>query len=187
MLFLSLNSPLPTKLKSTFAHVLCSTFASAFDVEPPLLLNKKPDEALYEFREFSAACMEAALESPQYAANRRAALEKSAADLGAAVHTVLKPHDEELMNLIAYLYAAIGIGVTGTVPGELTFHRCYFSKRYTPELCAFMSAFDSGFVSGLCGGGTLTFDTRITEGAPCCHAIMNGQGTEDCSRPRKRI
>lgn len=39
-----------------------------------------------------------------------------------------------------------------------------------------MSAFDSGFVGGLCGGGSLVFESRITEGAPCCTALLTQEG-----------
>ena len=130
----------------------------------------RPD--LFAFREFSAACMEEALRSPSYADGRKERLRALAEDLGRRVRGVLSPDDVELAGLVTRLYAIIGIDVEGTVPGALTFRRCYFSARYTPALCAFMSAFDDGFISGLCGGGRLMFDSRITEGNPGCEACF---------------
>lgn len=179
---LRLDRPLPARIRSFGIQALCGTFACTFDVKAPDVLLLTPEKALWAFREFSAACMEEALASPSYAAERRAALERQARDLGAKVRSVLRPRDEELASLVRILYAAIDIDLTGQVPGTLVFHRCSFAQRYSPELCAFMSAFDSGFVGGLCGIGGLGFSARITQGAPCCQAQTLsggcGAGTE---------
>lgn len=167
---LSLGKALPGPLRTIGVQVLCNTFAQVFDVKAPNVASLPPSSALWAFREFSAACMEEALASPEYAAGKRADLEVAARELGAKLRMALKPTDEELPLLVHALYAAIEIEVSAQVPGEFTFHRCFFAGRYSPELCAFMSAFDSGFVAGLCDGSGLVFLTRITEGAPCCRA-----------------
>lgn len=183
---------LPTRLnllanlRAGAVQILCNTFARAFDVKAPNVMHAsryakaaksdalggtRPD--LYAFREFSAACMEAALESPAYAAVRKERLRELAFELGTKVRRALRPSDRRLPSLIRLLYSSIGIDVECTVPGSFTFRRCYFSERYTPELCDFMSAFDDGFVSGLCGGGSLVFSARIPEGCPCCLACFS--------------
>lgn len=168
------GQPLPGPLRSIGIQVLCSTFARVFDVQAPRVAALPANRALWAFREFSAACMEEALASPEYAAARRAQLGEQARKLGAQVRHVLRPADGELPRVIRALYAAIEIDVTASREGTFTFRRCFFAGRYTPALCAFMSAFDSGFVGGLYGAGELAFDTRITAGAPCCHACLSG-------------
>lgn len=57
--------------------------------------------------------------------------------------------------------------------GEIVVTDCYFSRYYTPEQCAVMSSVDSGIIAGLCGGGTLTFTERITEGCRRCRACFS--------------
>ena len=57
--------------------------------------------------------------------------------------------------------------------GEIVVTDCYFSRFYTPEQCAIMSSVDSGIIAGLCGGGTLTFTERITEGCRQCRACFS--------------
>ena len=178
---LFMQTPLPRWVEAITVQVLCETFARAFDVEAPRVWRLRIDEAgnrpdLFAFREFSAACMEEALRSPRYAAQRKERLRTLAEELGSHVRTALAPDDGELAGLVSRSYAIIGIDVEGSVPGALTFRKCYFSERYTPALCAFMSAFDDGFVSGLCGGGKLAFDTRITEGCPNCEARFERKG-----------
>ncbi|MDO4399776.1 MAG: hypothetical protein Q4D27_02365 [Coriobacteriia bacterium] len=168
---LDLNKPATDAMRSVGIQVLCSTFAHALDVKAPRVAGLSAHRGLKAFREFSAACMEEALVSPAYAEDRRAQLEGRARTLGAQLRAVLAPRDEELAYLVSWLYAAIDIEVSGEIPGELVFNRCSFSGRYTPQLCWFMSAFDSGFIGGLCGGGRLEFHARITEGAPCCRAL----------------
>ena len=166
------RKPLPDKLKRAGVAALLGVFAETFDVQPPDVSSMSCPDALYTFREFSAACMEEALASPAYAQARRADLESRARNLGSTARRLLKPRDAELPELVSALYAAIEIQVEGDMPGRLRFHRCYFSERYTPGLCWFMSAFDSGFVGGLAGGGSLSFESRLTEGAPCCMALF---------------
>jgi len=165
--------PLPGAARTAVSAVLLEVFAGTFGVEAPRVFGMGPDRALYAFREFSAACMDEALSSPVYAARKREELEGRARALGEAVRRVLRPGDGELAGLVSYFYAAIGIDVVAHVPGALTFKRCHFAGGYTPALCAFMSAFDSGFVGGLAGGGSLRFEERITEGAPCCVAVFS--------------
>ncbi|MDO4533020.1 MAG: hypothetical protein Q4C36_04790 [Coriobacteriia bacterium] len=176
---LSLDKPLPDAARSVVVQVLLGVFCRVFDVRGPAVATLPANQALRAFREFSAACMEAASVSSAFAQSRRAELETQAYRLGSRVRAALAPTDAELMPLVSWLYSAIDITVVGSISGELVFQRCSFSVRYTPELCAFMSAFDSGFVGGLCGGGALAFSERITAGAPCCRALYVGAHVEE--------
>ena len=65
------------------------------------------------------------------------------------------------------------IELTADESGGLKFGPCFFSERYTPEDCWFMSAFDEGFLCGIMGiEGSLCFNCRLTEGAACCRAEL---------------
>ena len=79
---------------------------------------------------------------------------------------------EDQTRLVFYLYRLIGIRMSGRLPGMVTISSCYFSRCYTPEQCAVMSAMDAGIMAGICGGGRLVFTERITEGCGRCCALM---------------
>ena len=81
--------------------------------------------------------------------------------------------------LIFYLYRNLQIDMDGHLPGEITVRKCYFSGFYAPEQCALMSSVDSGVMSGLLGGGTLTFSKRITEGHKTCASCFTGGITDE--------
>lgn len=85
--------------------------------------------------------------------------------------------DERAHRVVFWLYRCIGIDLEGTCPGEITVCRCYFSGFYTPEMCRVISAMDRGIFAGIFGGGELTFQSRITEGCPCCHAVFTSDET----------
>ena len=61
----------PAWVRKLEAAVLVGVFAEAFDVEPPKTEDLSADEALSVFREFTAACMEAALEDERVAKRYR--------------------------------------------------------------------------------------------------------------------
>lgn len=79
---------------------------------------------------------------------------------------------EDLQRLVFLLYRNIGITMTGQLPGEVLVSACYFSKVYTPQQCAVMSAMDHGIIAGICGPGTLQFTERLTEGCGRCKACF---------------
>ncbi|MBR3318235.1 MAG: hypothetical protein IKG21_10510 [Atopobiaceae bacterium] len=179
--------------------VLMETFARAFDVEPPRLGGLSANGALTMFREFTAACMEAALEDERVTAFVRGRLVEEAQRLGRAVRCVMaagqpvrlaqlnklwcsnrltcSARPQSTFRVVRYLYRGIGIELTGSVPGALRFGPCSFAQRYTPKDCHLMSAFDEGFICGIMGvEGTLCLDCRLTEGAACCCARLEEDG-----------
>ncbi len=78
--------------------------------------------------------------------------------------------DARKVRLIRWLYRNIGIRIEWQMPGEIRVPRCAFSRVYTPEMCHVMSGMDAGIICGIFGGGTLTFEDRLTEGCPACRA-----------------
>lgn len=151
---------------------LMGVFVEAFDVEAPALEDLSAEEALAAYRAFTAICMETAMNSSKVAAANRVRLGEGACRLGAKVRRLLGVRPSQAMRVTRFFYRGIGITLEGDLPGGLQFGPCYFSRRYTPEECWFMSAFDEGFMRGITGRkeADLVFECRLTEGASCCRA-----------------
>lgn len=163
----------PAWLRMFEVAALMGAFAKAFDVEAPELEDMPADKALAVYREFTAACMEAALVDDEVAAAYRARLGAEARELGRKVRAVVPVRPASAFRLVRFLYRGIGIELSGELPGAVQFGPCSFSQRYTPADCWLMSAFDEGFMCGIMGiEGQLCFDCRLTEGAPCCRAQL---------------
>jgi len=80
------------------------------------------------------------------------------------------------------LYRMIGVDFRGSPNGEVRVRSCFFSDYYTPSVCRLISALDQGLLAGLSGGGSLTFQLRLTEGSPYCRArfaFMEKQRSEE--------
>ena len=172
----------PLWLRKFEAAVLMDVFADAFEVEPPSSGHLGADDALAAFRDFTAACMEAALADRDVAEGYRARLGEAACQLGTKVRRALHVRPSQAMRITRFLYRGISIELSGELPGALRFGPCCFASRYTPADCWFMSAFDEGFMRGItgCEEGILVFSCRLTEGAVCCRAWFDiGEGNAD--------
>ena len=166
-----LGWPPPAWARKVEVAVIMGVFAQAFDVEPPAVGELSADEALIAFREFTAACMEAALEDEQVAALYRQRLGEGGLRLGSQLRATLRVRPSSAVPFAQFLYRGIGIELTSDEAGALRFGLCSFAQRYSPRCCWFMSAFDEGFLRGLLGtDAQLVFSCRLTEGAACCRA-----------------
>jgi hypothetical protein len=108
-------------------------------------------------------------------------LYRDAVDLGAKLRRRLGirgPKDALLV--LGLLYRQIGIEVSGQATGggtaaeraDLHVSRCFFADHYAQPTCRLMGALDAGVVDGLFGGASLEFSQRITDGSPCCRAVI---------------
>ena len=160
----------PAIVRKVEVLVLMRSFARALGVESPSLCHVDADEALWMYREFTAACMEMALGDAKLAAFVRERLGAEALALGRTVRRLLPWADG--MWLAQVLYRGIGIELAGELFGTLRFDRCSFAERYTPGNCWLMSAFDEGILCGITGRAEarLCFACRLTEGAAFCEA-----------------
>ncbi len=159
-------------VRSLETVVLLRAFGKAFGVEIPSLRGLSPDDALMVYREFTAACMEMALEDKRLTSVFRPRLGTEARRLGRAVRMLVPFPRSNAFAVARYFYRGIGIGLHVQDDGALRFCPCLFAERYTPADCWFMSAFDEGFLQGLLGHeySSLVFSRRLTEGAPHCIA-----------------
>lgn len=166
-----LGWPPPAWVRKVEVAVIMGVFAKAFDVEPPACEDLDADEALSAFREFTAACMEAAMADGQVAGAYRERLGAGGLALGTQLRSTLRVRPSSAFRFAQFLYRGIGIELVRDEEGGLRFGPCSFAQRYSPDCCWFMSAFDEGFLQGLLKtSARLAFSCRLTEGAPCCRA-----------------
>jgi hypothetical protein len=80
------------------------------------------------------------------------------------------------------LYRALNIDLTTNATGEIVIRRCFFSGFYSGPVCHLIASLDQGLFAGLSGGCRLTFTQRITEGRPCCLAVLEPDLREEAHR-----
>lgn len=161
-----LEQKTPGYLASAEIQILLDTTARAFGVKGKRVWHRPPKRALREYAEFTASCMSRGSADP-------ARLYEESFRTGSMVRRITgfcSPGD--IADLVFYLYGNIGIGMNGSIPGEVSVRNCYFSRYYSPEQCAVMSSVDSGMIAGIAGGGKLEFTERITEGSSMCRACF---------------
>lgn len=129
------------------------------------------DKALREYAFFTMDCMAHGADKE---ARRR--LFREAYRVGDLIRRITGFHEQEdLEDLIFWLYSNIKIDMDGHLPGKICVSGCYFSQFYSPEQCAVMSSLDSGIIAGIFGGGRLIFTERITEGCGACRACFRNK------------
>lgn len=151
-------------------QLLMGATARAFGEKPVRIWTKPCAEALAAYADCTCRWMK---RSSVPAETLQADMHREALRLGRLVrHAAFFLNDRGHARLVFALYRGIGITLSGSLPGTVTVSRCYFSHVYTPDMCALISAMDDGVVSGIMGGGRLTFLQRITEGCACCRACL---------------
>jgi hypothetical protein len=164
--------------------LLASAAADAFRIPAPRLRDVPRAERLTAFALFTAG------EAGRAAADAAPALYGRARALGSKARRQLGVRSpQEALEALTLLYRHIGIEMTGRLgdasdtPGAATgapghavarleVTSCFFSDHYCGPVCRVMGAMDAGVVDGLFGGASLEFSQRITEGSPCCRAIV---------------
>lgn len=153
-------------------QILANVTADAFQAKAPRLWQNKTEKALADYAAFTKNCMEVCTVDAER-------MYRLSYQLG---HTLCQitgfSKREDLQRLVFLLYRNIGITMQGELPGCVTVSECYFSQIYTPQQCRMISSMDSGIVSGICGGGELSFTQRLTEGCDHCSACLK-VGTKD--------
>ena len=163
----------PALLVGVQLQILLNLAARAFHTPGKSIWRHAPAQALREYAEFTVRCTLRGGAKPE-------TLYREAFDLGRRLRRLTGFTDaKDIERLIFYLYRNLQIAMSGHLPGEITVRKCYFSGFYAPEQCALMSSVDSGVISGLFGGGTLTFTRRITDGHKTCAACFTGGITDE--------
>ena len=154
----------PDFVRSAEIQILMNLTARAFRTRAAGVWFLPADRALERYAEFTVRCMETLPVRPRELYRRAFRTGRRVRILAG----IRKREDAE--RLVFLLYRNIRIGMAGSFPGEITVSDCYFAKFYTPRQCGIMSAADAGIIAGICGGGSLRFTRRITEGCGSCRA-----------------
>lgn len=156
----------PGWVRAIQSQVLLNISARGFGMRRRPIRLRTEEQALREYAAFTIASMMRDEADP-------AQLYREAYRAGRRIRRLSGlTEKEDLERLVFYLYKNIRITMTGGLPGQITVADCYFSQYYTPVQCAVMSNVDAGIITGICGGETLVFSERITEGCGRCRACL---------------
>lgn len=163
----------PAAVKRRGLERLSRITAEAFAAEAPSTRGLSYERALEEYALFTSREAAKALQHPDCLPALQARLREGAEDLGAELRRALRVRTlPQAGRAFELLYRLIGIEISAHFPGEVTVNRCMFSRYYTADVCRVISALDDGVAAGLCCGGRLVFERRITEGSPVCRAHL---------------
>jgi hypothetical protein len=163
----------PGYVKKKRLEELLACTAVAFQTAAPTLNGLPFDRSLARYALFTAEQAENALRHRQSLKALRHRLYGQAYRLGQNLRREFDIHSTgEVMAMAGVLYRVLGIEFQGTVDGDVTIRRCFFSQFYSSRVCRVMSALDQGVLAGLSGGGRLAFSARITDGQPRCQAHL---------------
>ena len=147
-------------------QILMNVTSNAFGTVRKCIWHLPLEKALKEYVVFTKNCMQTKNSAPKM-------LYRKAFILGKTLLWITGFTEEtDKRRLLIFLYRNIKITMNFVDAEKITFPSCYFSRYYTPEQCKFMSNFDSGIISGICGKGRLKFTGRITEGCEKCTAYL---------------
>jgi hypothetical protein len=163
----------PRVLMKKSLNDLAALTAEAFGTEAPDLRALSWAECLRRYALFTREEVGRALADGTEMSTLKDRLRTGAAALGRSLRARLGIRTlREARDGLALLYGALEIDFNADATGDVTIPRCSFSAYYTPDVCRVVSALDEGLAAGFTGGGRLHFVQRITEGAPCCRAVL---------------
>ncbi|MBM3236442.1 hypothetical protein FJZ31_09105 [Candidatus Poribacteria bacterium] len=162
---------IPAFIKKKALKKLFTCTALAFGCETPPIKRLPFRECLLQYALFTKEKVEEAIQHGRDLQALKSQLYQNAYQLGQELRKSFRiTRIEEVMSMGKILYRILGIEFRGSVQGEVTISRCFFSRFYSSQVCQVISSLDEGVVAGLSGGGRLTFYQRITEGQECCRA-----------------
>lgn len=151
-------------------QLLMNLTASAFGRKPERIWTRPHRQALETYALFTSNFLR---EGADEALLQR--MNQKAYRIGRMLRTLFVVRSESRAHwIIIALYRNIGIHLSFEDVKNLCFHRCYFSKHYTPAVCLAASMLDDGIIRGILGqsASRLCFRQRITEGCSCCKATL---------------
>jgi len=175
---------LPAFIREEILTELFRATADAFQCTAPAFDHLSFEDCLQAYAFFTREQAEKALQSGSNIPALKTHLYRNAYPLGAKLRQWFTVDTmEDVMELGQILYQAIGVEIVGDTRddvqgyslGSVTVKRCYFSQFYSAPVCDLISALDDGVLSGLSGGGRLSFSERITEGRQFCKAKLSSR------------
>jgi hypothetical protein len=164
---------LPAPFAKRRLDQLVAVTADAFQSPAPDVRGLSYRESLTAFAVFSRDRAESCLRLPGVSEAVRGRLFDAAQSMGQDLRREFRvATEQDVASALRISYKALGIKFEGAGYGEAIIPRCLFSAYYSGPVCRVMQALDQGLASGLSLGGRLTFTSRITEGDPCCRAVL---------------
>jgi len=151
-------------------QLLMNLTAHALGQKPKRIWTLPNAEALKAYAEYTSRNLLAGADEPLLER-----MHTEAYKMGRLLRRLFLINNEaRAQRLIVALYRNIGIKLSFESSNQLCFHRCYFSRFYTPQACKAASALDDGIIRGILGMESehLHFSQRITEGCKQCRAQL---------------
>jgi len=162
---------IPTFIKKKKLEELFALVADAFGEAKPPLKGRSYKEQLNAFAKFTVRQAEKHIQKGQNLEETKRRLFENACRLGQKIRNDFNIRKtKEIMQISRILYQILDIEFEGTLSGDVTINRCFFSGYYSSQVCQVITSLDEGVAAGLSGGGRLNFYQRITEGKDCCKA-----------------
>lgn len=163
------------RVKRRVLDELARVTAEGFGTAMPEWTGGSFDIRLGDYARFTAReaglLIAAGDDSATEAAKER--LRSGATRLGASLRRALGVRrPAEAFTALRLIYHQIGIEIAGGPSGGVTVSRCFFAGCYDPRVCRVVEALDQGLIAGLFDGWMLEFSERLTEGKPCCRAVV---------------
>jgi len=164
---------IPQCVKKRKLKELFSCTASAFECNPPEIQGLSFGECLEKFASFTKVETERSIRQGKDLQIIKSRLFQNAFRIGENLRNKFRVTTiEEVMIMSRILYGILEIDFHGAAQGEITIKRCFFSNKYSSQVCRVISSLDEGVIAGLSGGGQFEFSERITEGKDCCKARL---------------
>lgn len=164
---------IPRFIKKRMIIRLFVATADAFEASMPSVEKLTTEECLREYAFFTKDRAEATIRTGNEVQVKQK-LYANAFRLGTGIREELGVRGvKETMQLAQLVYRVVGIDFNGMPDGEVVITRCFFSRFYSPAVCGIIQSLDAGLLSGISGGGRLSFSERLTTGSECCRARLS--------------
>lgn len=171
-----MQSCMPEFIKKKMLKQFFRLTAEAFRKEMPELKGLCFDECLTNYALFTREQAETYLQQERLAEEVRNRLYQNSCAFGKKLARGLGVKNRnEAVEMLKAAYKLIGIEFHYVGEGEFVIEKCFFSRFYSGEVCAFISSLDEGLAAGLSVDGRMCFHQRITEGACYCKGSFNGR------------
>ena len=171
---------IPAAVKKALLKELSEFTAYAFACAPPEIGEFSYTEMLVRYAEFSREEAAKAIEKGDGLGEIKQRLYENARLLGQKFKARYRLNTlKDAFGMARVLFRILRIDFQGNPSGEIVVRRCFFSSRFSKEVCSIVSSFDEGLLAGLSGGAVLTSFERTADCSSCCRARFVFQDTPD--------
>jgi hypothetical protein len=170
----------PAAVKKSLLRELFEFTAYAFACAPPQTGELSYTGLLARYAEFSKEEAEKAIGKGDGLGEIKQRLFENARLLGQKFKARYRLGTlKDAFGMARVLFRILRIDFQGNPSGEIVVRRCFFSSRFSKEVCSIVSSFDEGLLAGLSGGAVLTSFERTADCSSCCKARFVFKDTPD--------